>query len=85
MPTTMGNKVLRDLRAATKMSQRAAAKRAGVSPIQWAQVETGEKSFGTAGWLKIWDAYHQTLRALGYSCADLLRGHRKPGPRAAAA
>ena len=40
---------------------------------------------GTAGWLAIWDAFGFDLTAIGYECADLLRGRRKPGVRRAAA
>lgn len=80
------NSVLRAMRAQLAISQRDAAARAGVNPIQWAQVETGSdaKSFGTAGWLAIWDAFEPVFEQLGYTCADLLRGRRKPGVKRAA-
>jgi transcriptional regulator with XRE-family HTH domain len=78
--------VLRTLRSRLGISQRTAAKEAGVNPIQWAQVETGadDKSFSAAGWLAIWDTFSPTLADLGYGCEDLLRGHRKPGVKRAA-
>lgn len=86
MGQTIGNKVMRELRDVLQLSQRAAAKRAGVSDVQWAQVEAGNvnKSFSTRGWLAIWHAFEPTLRGLGYECDDLLRGRRRSGRKAAA-